>query len=161
MEAATERDDPGPPGRPPSELECRLDRLRAGVEEDHRVEWVGKRGRELGRKPDGRLAVAHRPGWRDQSVDLLVDRGGHRGVVMAEGGDRDAVRKVEVRLAIDVKQAVALAVTPAPLEVATEDRRQARSGERGEIDLGIAAGRGHRVLRGAGNQRVVGTESRV
>ena len=45
-------------------------------------------------------------------------------VVMAEGRDRDPVGEVEVGLAGRVEQAMALAVAPAPLEVATEDRRQ-------------------------------------
>ena len=46
VEAAAERDDPGPAGHPPGELEGAVDRLGARVEEHHRVDRVGKRSGE-------------------------------------------------------------------------------------------------------------------
>ena len=69
---------------------------------------------------------------------LGVDRGRHPRVGMAERGDRDPVREVEVRLAGGVVQAVPDAVAPAPLEVAPEDRREVAypCGEIGQVGHG-------------------------
>ena len=144
VETALEGDDPGPARDATGELEGRLDRLRAGVEEEHRVERLRhRRGDLLGETGDG-LGEAHGPGRPDESVDLGVDRGRHGRVVVAEHGDRDAVREVEIGLAIGVVQPVALAVTPLALEVATEDRRDVPPTDVGDRMRGSASF--HQVL---------------
>ena len=93
---------------------------------------------------DGRLGVAHRRARRDQLIDLGVDRGRHRGVVVPQDADRDPVRKVQVGLAVRVVQAMALAPCPRTLEVAAEDRGQVVGGEGGEVEAG-GSRRGHGV----------------
>ena len=142
VEAAAERDDPRPAGDAAGELQRAVDRLRARVQEHHAVDRVGQGVREHRRQPHHRLGIAHRAGRADQPVDLGVDRRRHRGVMMAERRDRDPVREVEVGASARVVQAVPLAVAPAPLEVAAEDRRQVAGGA-GEVDgEGRARGRG-------------------
>ena len=104
----------------------------------------GRVAASIVRQARDRLGVADRAGRPDQPVDLGVDRGGDRRVVVAEGGDGDPVGEVEVRLAGRVVQAMALAVAPAPLEVAAEDRRDVgrRVRRRGFEGLGIVHGAG-------------------
>ena len=108
-------------------------------------------GEHPGERDDG-LGVADRPGRPDQPVDLGVDRRGHPRMGVTEGRDRDPVRKVEVGAAGRVEQAMADAVTPAALEVATEDRRQVRrlGGEIGDRGDGFihrpSIGSGHRAM---------------
>ena len=55
VEATAERDDPGPAGHAPCELERPVDRLRARVQEHHRIERVGE-GRGQRRPPAPRSA---------------------------------------------------------------------------------------------------------
>ena len=163
VEAAPVGDDPRPARGPSGELERGLDRLRARVHEEHRVEGLRERGRELVRQADRGLRVAHRHRRRDELVDLLVDRRRDRRMVMAQGRDGDPVGEVEVRLAGRVVHPVALAMAPAALEIAPQDRRHVRSGERGEID-GVGRGRGGRVLvgrHGCPRQGRCGEASRV
>ena len=50
---------------------------------------------------------------------------------MSKRGDGDPVREVEVAAPVGVEQAVALAVAPLVLEVATEDRGEVRGGPDG------------------------------
>ena len=124
VEGALEGDDRRPAGRPSGELERRLDRLRPGVQEEDRVDRVGQRpGEHLGQDLD-RLGVADRARRPDEPVDLGVDRGRDRRVMVTQAGDGDAVREVEVAAPGGVVQPVALAVAPADLEVAAEDRRK-------------------------------------
>ena len=126
MEAAAERDDPGPAGDPPGELERAIDGFRAGVQEQDGVERVGKRGRDLRREARDRLGEADRRDRSDEPVDLRVDRRGHPGMGVAQGGDGDAVGEIEVGLAVGVDEAMALPVAPFTLEIAAQDGRQIR-----------------------------------
>ena len=103
-------------------------------------------------------AVADRAGRADQPVDLGVDRRGHARVVVAEGGDRDPVREVEVGAAGRVVQAMPLAVAPAPLEVAAEDRREVRR-LRGEIGDATVIGLVHRPSIGVSGRTRRGRRS--
>ena len=119
-----EGDDPGPSGDAAGELQRAVDRLRARVQEHDRVDRVGQRlGEHPGERHD-RLAVADGAGRADQPVGLGVDRGGDPRVGVAEGRDGDPVREVEIGAAGRVEEAMALAVVPAPLEVAAQDRRE-------------------------------------
>ena len=96
VEGAAEGDDARPARHPAGELERRLDRLGARVHEEDRVERLGERRRELVGQADRRLRVADRGRGHDEPVDLLVDRRGHRRVMVAERRDGDPVGEVEV-----------------------------------------------------------------
>ena len=61
---------------------------------------------------------------------------------VAQRRDRDAVREVEVRLAVGVVQPVALAVAPLALEVAAEDGRQVG----GDVHRPECIGHGNRAV---------------
>ena len=96
VEAAPEGDDARPPGHAASHLERALDRLRARIEEEDRVEWVGHLGRDhLGQPVDG-LREADRVGRAMSRSDLRMDGGRHGRMVVAERRDGDAIGKVEI-----------------------------------------------------------------
>ena len=96
------------PGRPVTRrasLSARVDRLRAGVQEHHRVERLRERRRELVRQAGDRLGEADRRDRADQPVDLGVDGRGHPRVGVAQRRDGDAVGEVEVGRAVGVDTA--------------------------------------------------------
>ena len=68
---------------------------------------------------------------------------------VAERGDRDAVREVEIGATVGVVQPVTLAVAPRPLEVAAEDGRQVRAGIGGHGRSGLLVDGVGRVYRPA------------
>ena len=144
VERAAERDDPGPARDPAGELERAVDRLRARVEEQDRVERVGERAGEHPGQLDGRLREADRVDGTRQPVDLGVDGGGDPGMGVAQRGDRDPVREVEVLPPGRVVQPVADAVRPAPVDVAADDRRHVGARERGQVECGGILGGAHR-----------------
>ena len=124
VEGAAERDDPRPSRHAPAQLERRVDRLRAGVEEHDGVDRVGQARRDgIGRARD-RLREADGVDRPDQSVDLGVDRSIDARMVVAERRHRDAVREIEIGAAVGVEQPVTLAVAPLTLEIPAEDRGQ-------------------------------------
>src|SRR5258705_4180721 len=134
VEAALERDDRRPPRRAARQLECALDRLGAGVAEEHAVEPVGERRGEALGQPRHRLDVAKAVRDMDQSIDLGVDSGRHSRVAVAQDRGRNAGCEVEVRLAVGVVQPVGVAVGPRPLEVAGHDRREVRLARRAGVE---------------------------
>ena len=152
VEAAAERDDPGPAGHPAGELERAVDRLGARVQEHHRIERVREGRGERRRQARDRLGEADRRDRPDELVDLGVDRRRHPRMGVAQRRDRDAVGEVEVRLAVGVVQPVALAVAPRPLEVAAQDGRQVRAASAVTVGLGPDGGAG-RVYRPAVGRR--------
>ncbi len=84
VEGAPEGDDAGPPGHPSRELERSLDGLRAGIAEEDRVQRLRACvGEHCGQPPD-RLQVAEGVADVEQLVGLVLDRRGHRRVVVAE-----------------------------------------------------------------------------
>src|SRR5207245_1745159 len=116
-----ESDDPRTTGDAAGHLERGLDGLGPGVREEHAVEAVRHRlGDHLGQATDG-LEIALRIAQMNDPIHLLVDRSRHRGVAVAERGDGDPAGEIEVAIAGRVKEAVALPVAPAPLEVPPED----------------------------------------
>ena len=149
VEAAAERDDPGPAGDPARELERAVDRLGARVQEHHRIERVRERRRELRRQPRDRLGEADRVDRPDQLVDLGVDRRRHPRMCVAERGDRDPVREVEVGAAVGVVQPVALAVAP---RSAGNSGRGRASGCGGEVGVGRGWRRSSSVGRAPGGR---------
>ena len=127
VEAAVERDDPGPAGDAAGELHARRRSPPSPSSGTSRCRSAaGSVSASIRASVTTGSAVADRAGRADQPVGLGVDRRGHPRVVVAERRDRDAVREVEVGPAVGVVEAVALAVVPAPLEVAAEDRREVR-----------------------------------
>ena len=151
VERSPERDDRGPAGDPPRELERPVDRLRAGVEEQDRVERVRQRVREHPRQRHRRLGEPDRVDGTDQAVDLGVDGRSHPRMRVPERGNRDPVGEVEVLAPRGVHEAVADPVRPAPVHVPAEDRRHVGLGEGGEVErVGVAADGVHRPSIGSG-----------
>ena len=144
VERAAERDDPGPARDPAGELERPVDRLRARVEEQDRVERVRERAGEHPGELDRRLREADRVDGAHQPVDLGVDGGGDPGMGVAQRGDGDPVREVEVLAPGRVVQPVADAVRPAAVRVAADDRRHVGARERGQVERGGILGGAHR-----------------
>ena len=100
VERAEERDDLGATGRLPSQLDRPLNRLGAGVVEEHLVE-PGRRDRHDRSRRLDHLRVVRGHRGVPETVDLLVDRGHDRGMAVAEVGDGDTAAEVEHVAAVD------------------------------------------------------------
>ena len=104
-----------------------------------------------------RFGEAHRADRPDEPVDLGVDRGRHPRMRVAERGHGDPVGEVEVRLAVRVVQAVAVAVAPVAGEVAAEDGRQVRGGLHGpRVQRPAGAPRSGSVAGTSGHPATIG-----
>ena len=115
------------------ELRKKTESMRVG---ERRPPARGPAGRSARRSPSPPSGAISRSTWAWTAAVT-------RGLPWPSDADGDPVGEVEVRPAVRVVQAVALAVAPRPLEVAAEDRRQVRGGERGEVEPG-GGGRGRR-----------------
>ena len=111
MERADESDVVRPAAGIAGELHGALDRLCAGVGEEHLRRCAGQDSRlEALRQLDLRAVVEIRPRHMQESVRLLLDRGHHPRMGVAGGDDGDASREVEEAVAVDIRDPAARAV---------------------------------------------------
>ena len=110
VEGADERDVARPAAGEARELHRALDRLRAGVGEEHLGRRTGQdlRLQALGQL-DLRAVVKVGAGHVDEAPGLLLDRGHDFGVGVTGRDDGDACREVQEPVAVDVCHPAALA----------------------------------------------------
>ncbi len=133
MERAPEGDDAGPTRDPSGELERGFDSLGPGVAEEDGVQRIRAGVGQHGGQPCHRLDIAQGVADVEQLVGLVLDRLGYGRVMVTERRGGDAAGEVQESAAGRVEQGVALAVAPAALVVAAQDRREVRLRDRGEV----------------------------
>jgi hypothetical protein len=103
VEAALEGDDPRPMGVVAGQLDGTLDRLGAGVRDEHACRLGERRdpGKALHQLEVARLVEVGR-GDVDEPIGLLLDGRDDLGMRVAGRADRDAGGEVEEAVAVDV-----------------------------------------------------------
>ncbi len=150
MEGAAERDDAGPSRHAARELEGSLNRLRAGVAEEDRIQRIRAGLGQHRRETPHRFEISQGIADVEELVRLVLDRGGHGRMVVTKRRGGDAARKIQKAPALGVIEGVALSVAPVALVVASQDRGEIRlrysrvvSGDCQRVDVrrGEVAGR--------------------
>src|SRR2546422_11775824 len=100
MERALEGDQAGSPRGVAGELDGALHRFGAAVREEDLVEVAGRERGDPFRQFDRRLVMGN-DGDVHQLVELFMGRLDHLRVAVAQGGDADAGREIQIAATID------------------------------------------------------------
>ena len=101
VESVAAIDDAGTAGRGARELDRRLDRLRAGIREEHLVEMRHVREQPLGQNAGERRDI-HLHEIGQVGIERAFQRRADRRVVAADREDAEAAQQIEIALAIPI-----------------------------------------------------------
>ena len=106
--------DAAAPGRGARELDRRLDRLRAGIGEEHLVEMRHEREQPLGQNAGERRDV-HLHEIRQVGVEHALQRRANRRMIAADREHAEAAQQVEIAVALAVVEVLAASLAKADI----------------------------------------------